>query len=126
LERSYNYVQRDEERTLDSSGAVKRRESKTWDVVPLQGSQFRRLIQRDDKPMSPNEPQQQETAPQKREAARRKTAELRARETPAHRQKRVDAGERVRKRSSGKWTRLSTVSICVWPEKGRSMEFPCG
>jgi hypothetical protein len=40
LERSYTYVQRDEERTLDSSGAVKRRESKTWDVVPLQGAQF--------------------------------------------------------------------------------------
>jgi hypothetical protein len=67
LERSYTYVQRDEERTLDSSGAVKSRESKTWDVIPLQGSQFRRLIQRDDKPLSPKEEQQQEAARQKRE-----------------------------------------------------------
>jgi hypothetical protein len=58
LERSYTYVQRDEERTLDSSGAVKHRESKTWDVVPLQGSQFRRLIQCDDKPLSPKEEEQ--------------------------------------------------------------------
>jgi len=97
LERSYTFVQRDEERTLDSSGAVKRRESKTWDVVPLQGSQFRRLIQRDDKPLSPKEEQQQEAARQKREAARRKTAELRARETPEKRQKRLDARERARK-----------------------------
>ena len=87
LERSYTYLQRDEERTLDSSGAVKRRESKTWDVVPLQGAQFRRLIERDDKPLSPKEEQQQEAARQKREAARRKTAELRARETPEQRQK---------------------------------------
>jgi len=98
LERSYTYVQRDEERALDSSGAVKSRESKTWDVVPLQGAQFRRLIQRDDKPLSPKEEQQQEAARQKREAARRKTAELRARETPEQRQKRRDARERARER----------------------------
>jgi hypothetical protein len=98
LARSYTYVQRDEERTLDSAGAVKRRESETWDVVPLQGSQFRRLIQRDDKPLSPQEERQQEAARQKREAARRNTAELRARETPEQRQKRVDARERARQR----------------------------
>jgi hypothetical protein len=96
LERSYTYVQRDEERTLDSSGAVKRRESKTWDVVPLQGSQFRRLTQRDDKPLSPKEEQQQEAARQTREAARKKTAALRARETPEQRQKRRDTRERAR------------------------------
>jgi hypothetical protein len=98
LARRYTYVQRDEERTLDSSGAVKRRESKTWDVVPLQGSQFRRLIQRDDKPLSSKEEAQQEAVRQKREAARRKTAELRARETPEQRQKRLDARKRARER----------------------------
>ncbi|MGO9260082.1 MAG: hypothetical protein ACLQU1_27785 [Bryobacteraceae bacterium] len=97
LERSYTFVQRDEERTLDSAGAVKHRESKTWDVIPLQGSQFRRLIQRDDKPLSPKEEQQQEAIRQKREAARKKAAELRARETPVERQKRVEARERARK-----------------------------
>jgi hypothetical protein len=98
LARRYTYVQRDEERTLDSSGAVKRRESKTWDVIPLQGSQFRRLIQRDDKALSPKEEQQQEAVRHKREAARRKTAELRARETPEQRQKRIDARARARER----------------------------
>jgi hypothetical protein len=98
LERSYTYVQRDEERTLDSSGAVKRRESKTWDVVPLQGAQFRRLIERNDKPLSAQEEQQQEAARHKREAARRKTAELRARETPEQRQKRLDTREGNRQR----------------------------
>jgi hypothetical protein len=98
LARSYTFVQHDEERTLDSSGAVKHRESETWDVTPLQGSQFRRLIQRDDKPLSPKEEQQQEAERQKREAARRKTSELRARETPEQRQKRLDTRERARKR----------------------------
>jgi hypothetical protein len=98
LERSYTFVQRDEERTLDGAGAVKRRESKTWDVIPLQGSQFRRLIQRDDKPLSPKEEQEQDAIRQKREAARKKAAELRAKETPDQRQKRVEARQRARQR----------------------------
>jgi hypothetical protein len=97
LERSYTYVRRDEERTLDSAGAVKHRESRTWDVIPLQGSQFRRLIQRDDKPLSPKEEQQQNAIRQKREAARQKTAELRAKETPVERQKRLEARDRARR-----------------------------
>lgn len=88
-------TQRDEERTLDGAGSVKRRESKTWDVVPLQGSQYRRLIQRDDKPLSPKEEQQQEAARQKREGARR---QRRAAETPEQRQKRMDAKQRARER----------------------------
>jgi hypothetical protein len=98
LERSYTYVQHDEERTLDSAGAVKHRESKTWDVIPLQGSQFRRLIQLNDKPLSPKEEREQAAAQQKSEAARQKTAELRARETPEQRQKRLDTRERTRRR----------------------------
>jgi hypothetical protein len=98
LARSYTYVQRDEERTLDGAGAVKRRDSKTWDVVPLRGSQFRRLTERDDKPLSPKEEEQQEAARQKRLAARRKTEELRAAETPEQRQKRRDAREHARQR----------------------------
>jgi hypothetical protein len=97
LERSYTYVQRDEERTLDPTGKVKHRESKTWDIIPLQGSQYRRLIQRDDKPLSQKEEQQQEAERQKREAERRKADELRAKETPEQRQKRLDAKERASK-----------------------------
>jgi hypothetical protein len=80
---------------LAQSNTVK---SKTWDVIPLQGSQFRRLMQRDDKPLSPKEEQEQEAARQKREAERRKTAELRAKETPEQSQKRLDARDRNRKR----------------------------
>ena len=99
LELAYTYVERDEQRTLDGSGAVKHRESTTWDVVPLrETSHFRRLIQRDDKPLTPQEERKQVVTRQKREAARQKAEELRARETPEQRQKRLDAKERAHQR----------------------------
>ncbi len=97
VERSYTYLQRDEERKLDGAGAVKHRESTTWEVIPLKGSQFRRMVQRNDQPLSPKEEQQQEALRQKREANRQKTAERRAAETPQERQKRLDARERNRR-----------------------------
>ena len=98
LERTYTYVERHEERTLDAKGAVKHRESTTWDVTPLEKSMYRRLIQRDDKPLSPGEERQQEALRQKREAARKETEAQRASETPEQRQKREAAKERARQR----------------------------
>jgi len=97
LERSYTYTERNEERTLDHAGKVTRVKSETWDVIPLQGAQFRRLTLRDDKPLSPKEEQQQEAARQKREAERLKQRALREKETPEQKQKRLDARERNRK-----------------------------
>jgi len=96
LERTYTYVERHETRTLDARGAVTHRESTTWDVVPLRRSMYRRLTQRDDKPLSPKEERQQEAARQKTEAARQKADALRDAETPAGRQKRLAARERAR------------------------------
>jgi hypothetical protein len=99
LERAYTYVERDEQRTLDAAGAVKHRESMTWDVVPLRGeSHYRRLIQRDDKPLSPQEEQKRQAIRQRQEAARQKTEELRAKEAPEQRQKRLDDKERAHQR----------------------------
>jgi hypothetical protein len=98
LERAYTYVERHEERTLDSAGAVTHRKSTTWDVVPLRESHYRRLIQRDDKPLSPEEERKQEAVRQRQEAARQKTEEERGNETPEQRQKRLDAKERARQR----------------------------
>ncbi len=98
LERTYTYVQRDEERTLDAKGAVTHRESTTWDVTPLQHGMYRRLVQRDDKPLSPKEEREQETARKKREAARREADEKRAAETPEERQKREAAEKRSHER----------------------------
>jgi uncharacterized protein YjhX (UPF0386 family) len=96
LERTYTYLERNEGRTLDGKGAVKHRESTTWDVTPLEKAMYRRLIQRDDKPLSPKEERQQEAALQKREAARKEAEAKRAAETPEQRQKRLAAKERAR------------------------------
>jgi len=90
LARSYTFLQRQENRTVDGAGVVKRRESTTWDIMFLEGSNYRRLVQRDDKALTPKEEQQQE-------AARGKSAEQRRKETPEQRQKRLDARERNRK-----------------------------
>jgi hypothetical protein len=99
LELAYTYVERDEQRTLDGAGAVKHRESTTWDVVPLrEESHYRRLIQRDDKPLSAQEEQKRQAIRQRQEATRQKTEELRAKETPEQRQKRLDDKERARQR----------------------------
>jgi len=96
---AYTYVERDEQRTLDKAGAVAQRKSTTWDVIPLrEESHYRRLIQRDDKPLSSKEEQQQATARQKQEAERQRTEARRAAETPEQRQKRLDAKERARQR----------------------------
>ena len=100
LERSYAYTLREETRKLDSGNAVKSTESKTWDVIPLAGGPpFRRLIERDDRPLLPKEEQEQAAARKKQEDERRKRQELRERETPEQRQKRLDARERNRQRT---------------------------
>lgn len=91
LERSYTYVQRDEVRYLDHKGAVSKRESRTWDVIPLKDSHFRRLIQRDDHALSAKEEKEQQ-------AAQRKSEEARAKETPEQLAKRNSAKEKDRKR----------------------------
>jgi hypothetical protein len=51
------------------------------------GPPFRRLIERDDRPLSPNEEQEQAAARKKQEDERRKRQELRERETPEQRQR---------------------------------------
>jgi hypothetical protein len=97
LERTYTYVERDEERTLDGKGAVKHRESTTWDVTPLQRGMYRRLVQRDDKPLLAKEEREQEAARRKQEAVRNAAEAKRAAETPAESQKRLAARDRARK-----------------------------
>lgn len=90
LARSYTYMQRQEDRIVDGKGLVKRRESETWDITLLEGSTFRRLVQRNDKPLTPKEEAEQQAIQKKRAEARRK-------ETPEQKKKRLDARERARK-----------------------------
>jgi hypothetical protein len=87
LERNYTYTERNERRILDGSGAVKRRLSFTYDVMLLEGAPYRRLIQRNDLPLTPQE--------QRREDAElKKKQELRRKETPEERR-------RLQQRSEG-------------------------
>ena len=100
LERSYTYTLREETRKLDSGNAVKSTESKTWEVIPLGGGPpFRRLIEQDDRPLSPKEKLEQAAARKKQEDERRKRQELRERETLKQRQERLDARERNKQRN---------------------------
>jgi hypothetical protein len=80
--RSYTFLQRTEDRDLDANGQVKSRKSKTHDVTMLEGSAYRRLIERDDHPLSPEE--------EKLEQAKlRKSIEDRRHETDAQKAKRL-------------------------------------
>jgi hypothetical protein len=88
--RSYTFLERQEVRALDGGGAVKHRDSKTWDLTLLEGSPYRRLVQRDDKPLPPKEEAQQQ-------ANLQKSIEQRRKETPEQRQQRIAEWERQRK-----------------------------
>ncbi|MBZ5576332.1 MAG: hypothetical protein LAP40_07235 [Acidobacteriia bacterium] len=77
---TYTYLQRQEVRELDGSGHVKKRTIQTWDITPIQGSPYRRLVARDDQPLPAAE---QKTEDEKlrwnNEQRRKETSEERAR-----------------------------------------------
>ena len=80
--KNYTFLQRTEERELDESGQVKSKQSKTYDVTMLQGSNYRRLIERNDHPLLPKE--------EKKEQDKLRASLVdRRHETPAQREKRV-------------------------------------
>jgi hypothetical protein len=80
--KNYTFLQRTEERELDDSGQVKSKQSKTYDVTMLQGSNYRRLIERNDHPLLPKE--------EKKEQDKLRASLVdRRHETPAQQEKRV-------------------------------------
>ena len=83
LSRSYTFLERQEQRDLDANGKLKKAESETRDVTILEGSPYRRLVARDDKPLSAKDQAKEEERLQKSIADRR-------RETPEQRQYRQD------------------------------------
>jgi hypothetical protein len=86
--RNYTYLERQDIRTLDGSGHEKSRKIETWDVTLLEGSPYRRLVARDDKPLPPAEEK-------KEEEKLRKSNEERGRETEEQRKQRIaDAQKR--------------------------------
>jgi hypothetical protein len=80
--KNYTFLQRTEERDMDAGGNCKSKQSKTYDVTMLDGSSYRRLIERDDHPLVPKE------AKKEQDKLRSSLAERRH-ETPAQREKRV-------------------------------------
>ncbi|MCL4402441.1 MAG: hypothetical protein M1436_07250 [Acidobacteria bacterium] len=91
LARSYTFVERLDYREKDGSGQVKRREIKTFDVTLADGTPYRRLIERDDKPLSPAAQQQEE------ERLRKSIADRRS-EKPEQRARRIREWEAKRRK----------------------------
>ena len=79
---NYTYLQRQETRSVDSSGKVKSRHSKTTDVTRLEGSPYRRLVAIDDKPLPAGEER-------KEQDKLRTSIEERRKETPEARDQRL-------------------------------------
>ncbi|HLI83313.1 MAG TPA: hypothetical protein VKV17_05310 [Bryobacteraceae bacterium] len=83
LANEYNYLQHQETRELDRSGNARVRKDETWDIIPLEGSPYKRLVSRDGHNLSAAE---QQVEQQKLEAA----AEERSKETAGQRERRLE------------------------------------
>src|SRR3954465_569395 len=63
--RDYTYVQREEEHKLDANGQVKSIESRTYEIMVLFEEQVRKLVAKDDKPLSENDAKKEDEKIQK-------------------------------------------------------------
>jgi hypothetical protein len=91
-EKNYIFEQRKETRTIESDGKVKSREVETYDTIITGGRPYRRLIARDDKPLSPDE-EKKERAKQEKEAL------ARSHETPKQQREKAAAGDARRRKN---------------------------
>ena len=91
IARNYTYLERQEVRELDGSGKVRNTEAQTSDVTLLEGSPYRRLVARNDQPLSLKEQN-------KEEDKLRKSVEERRKETEEERARRIADWERRRER----------------------------
>lgn len=57
---NYTYLQRQDTRELERSGKERSRRIETWDITFLEGSPYRRLVARNDQPLSAEEQQREE------------------------------------------------------------------
>ena len=73
--RSYTFIERVEERQAGSGGVLKPGGSRTFDVTLLEGSPYRRLIARDDKPLPADEERKEREKLEKSIGERRKESE---------------------------------------------------
>lgn len=89
IARTYTYLQREETRTLDGGGRPKSHTVKTWDITPLEGSPYRRLVERNDQPIDAAEARAEEDK-------LRRSIEDRRKETPEQAARRIAEWRRKR------------------------------
>jgi hypothetical protein len=89
--KDYTWVARETERLLDSKGKTKSVETRAWETLILYGEPHRRIIERDGKPLSPDEQRKQQ------EKLDKAVAKL-ERETPGQRQHRLAESEKERQK----------------------------
>lgn len=89
--RNYTFLERSETRELDADTHVKTRKIMLYDVTMLEGSPYRRLVGKDDQPLSPEDERNEQKKLADSIAQRRK-------ETPAERARRIADWERKRRR----------------------------
>jgi hypothetical protein len=95
VQRDYTYTEREVEHKLDGKGNTKSTETKTYDVLEIYGEQVEKLIEKDDKPLSPKEAAKEDEKIQK-------IIDKRRNETDKDREKRLKAEEKDREESR-KW-----------------------
>ena len=91
IARNYTFLERSETRELDSGAHVKTRKILLYDVTMLEGSPYRRLVGKDDHPLSPEEERTEQKKLAESIAQRRK-------ETAAERARRIADWEKKRER----------------------------
>ena len=82
LARNYTFLERQAVRELDGGGRVKTEKIETWDITLLEGSPYRRLVARNDRPI-PNDEQRRE------DEKLRRSIDDRKQETTAERERRM-------------------------------------
>lgn len=90
-QRDYTYIQREEEHKLDGKGQLKSTATRTYEIMVLYEEPVRKLITRDDKPLS-------EKDARKEEAKIQKIIEKRKGETEEERKKRLEKQEKDREK----------------------------
>jgi hypothetical protein len=88
-QRDYTYIQREEEHKLDGKGQVKSSESRTYEIMVLYEEPVRKLIAKDDKPLSDNDARKEDEKVQK-------IIQKRKNESDGNRRKRLEKQEKDR------------------------------
>jgi hypothetical protein len=88
-QRDYTYIQREEEHKLDGKDQVKSTESRTYEIMVFYEEPVRKLIAKDDKPLSDNDARKEDEKVQK-------IIEKRKNENEADRKKRLEKQEKER------------------------------